>query len=161
MKPTCDPHVFTCVPHVLFQFKTFTHMWWKMCTCETHVRSGKCMWISCVSHVTHMNPHVTTCEAHVGSCIFALRSHVKRTCEIGTTHKIHMWISCDFSVRVISMHPTDCRGEQPDAGNAVKLFKVHLPPSWVGNVECVRESTCLWVWIIHGVCSNSRHSAYG
>ena len=98
MCPICGPHVFTCVPHVLFQFHTFTHMWKKMSTCVTHVRSGKHMWISCVPHATHIIPHVTTCEAHVDSYLLALRSHVKRTCEIGTTHKIHMWISCDFSV---------------------------------------------------------------
>ena len=98
MWPTCESHVFTCVPHV-FQFHTFAHMWWKFFTCEAHVRSGKHMCISCVPHVTHMSPHVTTCEAHVGSYLLALRPHVEWTCEIGTTHKIHMWISCDFSVR--------------------------------------------------------------
>ena len=99
MWPTCESHVFTCVPHVLFQFHTFAHMWSKCFTCETHVRSSKHMCISCVPHVTHKSPHMITCEAHVGSYLLALRSHVERTCEIGTTHTIHMWISCDFSVR--------------------------------------------------------------
>ena len=27
MWPTRESHVFTCVPHVLFQFHTFAHMW--------------------------------------------------------------------------------------------------------------------------------------
>ena len=99
---TCGPHVFTCVPHAVFQFHTFIHMWWQIFICETHVRSGKHMWISCVPHVTRINSHVTTmsCEAHVGSYLLVLRSHVKRTCEIGTTLKIHMWIWCDFFVKL-------------------------------------------------------------
>ena len=99
MWPTCRMHVFTCVPHVLYQFYAFTHMWWKCFTRETYVRSGKHICISRVPHVTHIDSHVTTCEAHMGSYLLALRSHVKITCEIRTTHKIHMWISCDFSVR--------------------------------------------------------------
>ena len=35
------------------------------------MRSDEHMWISCVSHVTHMNPHVTTCEARIGSYLLA------------------------------------------------------------------------------------------
>ena len=101
MWPTRGPHVFTCGPHVLFQFHAFTHMWETFFTCETRVRSCKHMWMSCVPHVAHINSHVAKCEAHVGSYLLPLRSHVEWTCEIGTTHKIHMWIPCDFSVRHI------------------------------------------------------------
>ncbi len=50
------------------------------------------MCMSCVTHVTHMSPHVATCETHVGAYLLALRSHVEKTCEIGKTHEIHMWI---------------------------------------------------------------------
>ena len=40
------------------------------------------------------HPHKPTCEAHVGSYLLALRSHVSRTFEIGTTHKS----TCEFHV---------------------------------------------------------------
>ena len=64
IESTCDPHVCTCVPHVLFQIHMFTHMWWTIVTCETHVRFCNHMWMSCVyvSHLWHtwalMSPHV-------------------------------------------------------------------------------------------------------
>ena len=100
MWPTGGPHVFTCGPHVLFQFHTFTHIWWKSVTCVTHVRSGKHMWIPCVTHVTHLNPHVATCEDHVGFYLLVSLSYVNKSCEFGTTYEMHMSILCDFSVRV-------------------------------------------------------------
>jgi len=63
------------------------------------------MCISCDPQVTHMSPHVVICEARVGSHLLALRSHVKKTCEIGTTHVSrmgthvgHMWATCGFNV---------------------------------------------------------------
>ena len=79
-------------------------MWRKFFTRETHVRSCKHMWISCV-------PHEPTCGHLCFSCgLLSLR--ITLTCGKnmwnGTTHEIHMWISCDFSVRDgIGMHSTN------------------------------------------------------
>jgi len=92
MWPTCVPHVFPCGTHVLFQFHMFPHMWGTFSTCETHMRSCKHMCISCVSHATHMSPHVVICEAHDCGLLsisitltcgkhVKLEQHTKSTCE--------------------------------------------------------------------------------
>ena len=49
-------------------------------------------------YVAHMSSHGATHAAHVGSYLLALRSHVKKTCNIGTTHMSHMWVTCGFNV---------------------------------------------------------------
>ena len=96
LNPQCGPHGFTCGPRVFLKFNTFTHMWGIFFTCETHVRSCKHMWISCVPHVTHMSRHTW------GSCGF-LSLSITLTCGKNMLNwnntQIHMWISCDFSVR--------------------------------------------------------------
>ena len=96
MWPTCDHMWPTCVVSISHVYSHLSNIF----TCETYVWSCKHMWISCVPHVTHMSRHVATCEAHVGCYLLTLCSHVKWTCEIGTTRNIHMWILCDLSVRV-------------------------------------------------------------